>query len=169
MQCDFNGGHSLMTSIWSTHVLSSRERYHMSLYSDPGCNFRIKRGVWYLIHVIVFGCRWQFHDYTRRVIFASSHRFQIQDGLAWLLYKCAALLRTLCGLSETARPLEPFCEERGISSQFRVSTPFRYDLSCWKWSKNPFLPSFLFQIQETNNLIGTILDIQPRMIKQKGG
>ena len=41
--------------------------------------------------------------------------------LAWSLYKCAALWRTVCGLSATGRPLGTIREEKGISSRFRGS------------------------------------------------
>ena len=52
------------------------------------------------------------------------------SGLAWSLYKCAALWRTVYGPSATERPLGTICEEKGISSRFRVSISLRYDLSC---------------------------------------
>ena len=42
-------------------------------------------------------------------------------GLAWLLYKCAALWRTVNGAFATKIPLVTIHDEEGISSRFRVS------------------------------------------------
>ena len=65
------------------------------------------------------------------------------SGLAWLLYKCAALWRTVYGPA-TERPLGTIRKEKGISNQFRVSISSQYDLSCWKRRKTPNPPSFLW-------------------------
>ena len=54
------------------------------------------------------------------------------SGLAWSLYKCAALCRAVFGSSATERPLWTIREEKGISSRFQVSISWRYDLSCLK-------------------------------------
>ena len=52
------------------------------------------------------------------------------SGLAWSLYKCAALLRAVYGVPTTDRPLGTIGEEKGISSRFQVSISSKYDLSC---------------------------------------
>ena len=52
------------------------------------------------------------------------------SGLAWSLYKCAALWRAVYGPSSIERPLGTIREEKGISSRFRVSISSQYDLSC---------------------------------------
>ena len=69
-------------------------------------------------------------------------------GLAWSLYKRAALWRTVYGLYATERPLGTIREEKGISypasSGFSISS--RYDVRCWKPRKTPFICSLLVQI-----------------------
>ena len=57
------------------------------------------------------------------------------------LYKCAALWGTVYGASAAKRPLGTICEEKGISSRFRVSISSRYELICWKRGKTPYIPS----------------------------
>ena len=58
-----------------------------------------------------------------------------QSRLAWLLYKYAALWRAVYGNSATERPLETICEEKEVSSRFRLPISSRYDLRCWKQRK----------------------------------
>ena len=52
------------------------------------------------------------------------------SGLAWSLYKWAALWRTVYDLSATKRPLETIRKEKRISFRFQVSFSSRYNLSC---------------------------------------
>ena len=42
-------------------------------------------------------------------------------GLAWALYKCAALWRAAFGPFATERSFETICEDKGISFRFQVS------------------------------------------------
>ena len=65
-------------------------------------------------------------------------------GVAWSLYTCVALWRAVYGPSATERPLGTIYEENGISSRLQVSVLTRYDLSCCKECKTPFIPSFIW-------------------------
>ena len=64
------------------------------------------------------------------------------NGLAWLPYKCAALLRAEYSPSVTERPLGTIHEENGVPSRFWFSISSPYDLSSWRWRKHSFRPSF---------------------------
>ena len=76
---------------------------------------------------------------TSEVSGSSPHRFPI-SGLAWSLYKCAALWRAVYGPSTTERPLRTTREDKGISSRLRVSISSLY----WKLLKSYVKPhSFL--------------------------
>ena len=66
------------------------------------------------------------------------------SGLAWSLYKCAALWKAVLWSFRNWKTPWNIREDKGISSRFRVSISSRYDLSCWKRRKNQFLPFFLF-------------------------
>ena len=59
--------------------------------------------------------------------------------LAWSLYKCAPLWRTVCGPSVTGA----IRKDKDFFSPFRVSISSRYDLSCWKRRETPKLPLLL--------------------------
>ena len=66
----------------------------------------------------------------KREFAGSSLRWNQMGGLARSLNKCAALWTAAYGYSATERYLGTIREEKGISSQFRVSISSRYDLSC---------------------------------------
>ena len=51
-------------------------------------------------------------------------------GLAWSLYKCAALWSAVYYPSATEESIGTICEEKGIFSWFGVYILSRYDLSC---------------------------------------
>ena len=61
---------------------------------------------------------------------AGSSSWILKSGLASSLYTCAALWMAVYDPSATEKPLGTICEEKGISSRFRVSTSSRYDLTC---------------------------------------
>ena len=63
------------------------------------------------------------------------------SGFAWLLCKCVASCKAVCGTSATKRPLVTTSEGKGISSWFQGYILLQYDPSCWKLPKQ-FLSSF---------------------------
>ena len=82
---------------------------------------------------------------TKREFAGSRLRWISMSGLAWSLYKCAALWRAVYDLSAPKRRLGTIREEKGISSQFRVFYLVAIGPKLLKATKK-LLPSFLLII-----------------------
>ena len=66
----------------------------------------------------------------KRYVAGLSLRWIPNSGLAWSLYKCAALYRAVYGAFATENPLGTIRKGKGISSRLQVSISSRSDLSC---------------------------------------
>ena len=105
---------------------------HINIFNDETLflteiNFSYHTALCFLFRYQIFSI-WSCHQRDTKIV--RPFMDEGVGGLAWSLYKCAALWRAVYGTFGTERPLGTIREEKGISSRFRVSISSRYDLSC---------------------------------------